>query len=283
MLNYYATFLNKLLLMMAENQETNNSPSSLITSLNLPYLGAPSLAPFQLLTFHLVALHFLSVVLTARTILTLLVVFTLLLTLATNLKLGQIRAYGGRHILNRNRKFTETQFSLIRRHFAVALLTWLADINRIYGRLICCFIGTTLPLNALLVMMLIFSAHLSLKVAAACVVIAAFQVTFLFGLSLFAARQAGQFHGLIKGLLGLSVRVWKTSSSSGSRLLGPRAPRLLGPFRLKVALFIEHFHTRNPYTLNLGSLGKVDFAFLRRLLFFYFKFLIFAFKLMSTR
>lgn len=223
---------------------------------------------FQIFIFQIIALHYFLVILFCRTVISLIFVFIFLLTIITDLKLRQIKVYLSKHLLKSFDTFTETQFTFVQKNFAVTLLKWLADINRIYGTIICWFIATTLPLNALLVMMLFLSKDLSFKVATICVVIAAFQVFFLFGLSLFAARQAGQFHQTVKGFIGFFIKSTSVMSFN---------------FRLKVAIFIDHFYTTNRYTLNLGKVSKVDFALFGRLLFFYFKFLIFAFKLMTKK
>ena len=219
-------------------------------------------------------LHFLQVISISRRVLSLVGVFISLLALTTWLRLKELKQFTAK--LKAKNTFTEAEFTFIRRHFAVPLLRWLADLNRIYGPLISGFILSTLPLNALLTMLLAFG-RLKLLYRVVVYVFGAIQALFLFGLTLFAAKLAAEYQKVTKQVL---IHFYLLSSkTAGKQLEGGTSMTM---FRLQLSHFIVRFHTNNPYTLNLGKVGKLNFRMFGRILFFYFKFLIFAYKLMMV-
>ena len=221
-------------------------------------------------------LHFLQVISISRRVLSLVGVFISLLALTTWLRLKELKQFTA-NLKAKNRTFTEAEFTFICRHFAVPLLRWLADLNRIYGPLISGFILSTLPLNALLTMLLAFG-RLKLLYRLVVYVFGAIQALFLFGLTLFAAKLAAEYQKVTKRVL---IHFYLLSSKTAEKQLEAGGSSMT-MFRLQLSHFIVRFHTNNPYTLNLGKVGKLNFRMFGRILFFYFKFLIFAYKLMMV-
>lgn len=183
--------------------------------------------------------------------------------MTTNLKIQELKMYIKQLRMN---SFTEQQFNFIRTNFVVLFLKWLSDINRIYGVIIFGFICTALPLNAILVMMLFF-VKLSFKMKGFFFFVIILQFFLLFGISLFSAKKSSEYHKIIKIFIEYFVK-----SSSIKKL----------KFRLRISIYISHFHTTNPYTLNMGKVGKINFALFGRQLFFYIKFLFFAYKFIKA-
>lgn len=215
------------------------------------------------IVFQIVAFQFYSIIYFIRYVITLLLTFIFILTVTTNLKIQELKLYIKQMKMN---SFTEHQFDFIRKNFVVMFLKWLSDINRIYGVIIFGFICTSLPLNAILVMMLLF-VKLSLQMQGFFIFVIILQIFLLFGISLFSAKKSSEYHKIIKIFIEYFVK-----SSSIKKL----------KFRIKLSIYIAHFHTTNPYTLNMGKVGKINFALFGRQLFFYIKFLFFAYKFIKA-
>ncbi|KAH9391944.1 hypothetical protein TYRP_022210 [Tyrophagus putrescentiae] len=219
----------------------------------------------RLVAYHLLFAHYLLVINICCYVLSLFIPFITVQALVLLYKLQELKRYVGNRLLLA--AFIELEFNFVRQHFAVPLLHWLADINRIYGSIISGFIVTTLPLNAILSTMLLpaFNGRLSPLLRLLVLGFVLVQATLLVTFTYFAAYHSAAFHGVTKLLIKFFVK-------------SPSVVRY--KYRLRLAHYIAHFHTTNPYTLNLAMVGKMNWAMLGRLLFFYVKFLLCAYKLM---
>lgn len=125
-------------------------------------------------------------------------------------------------------------------------LRWLSDVNRIYGVAILGYMLINMPLNAILMMMLLMG-KLKRSLIMVVVILAATQMLIIFVINLFCAILSRQLHRPAKCILRLSIR------ESEGRL------RWLSRVRLKMAFYIERFHTKNEFTVTFGKVAKINF------------------------
>ncbi len=156
-----------------------------------------------------------------------------------------------------------------------AYLTVLGDVNRVFGLALLLFTLINLPLNALLIMMLLFGQVLqkSMKVIV-CLFVAA-QLGFTFAITFFSAVLAIRLHQPVRRCLSL------TAKGMGLQWVGVKVVVVLGekdqslgnnnrrrgqwrclwtlPHRLKLLRYIEAFHSDRQFTVNYGSYGPISF------------------------
>lgn len=225
---------------------------------------------FNLFTFtrwpHLILLllnasHFLISVSFMMEILSLVGIMGILLQTMAYIKVNQLNEYVYQL---KSTTFTYRQFHFYNKEIAFALV-FLADVNRIYGTAIQLFLLINCPLNSLLMVALfmdVFANHLLVLVY----IILAIQMTFIFVIHFFCITVCTKFHTPAKAFIYLFVH---------SKLVKFYCVRE----RLKLANYIEQFHTKNVFTVTYGRYGKITYQSFFKHIFFYIKFLLFTYKL----
>ena len=150
-----------------------------------------------------------------------------------------------------------TFFGVFSAHNVVSL-RWLADVNRLYGPSIFGFMLINVPLNAILVMMLLLG-RLKLALVPVVFCLVAVQMLIIFAINLAGAVLSRQLHRPAKKILRLSL----LSQSLGVKWLKWQQFRL----QLRMALYIERFHTKNQFTVNYGRHGRITFESFGRVTF----------------
>src|SRR5699024_4756816 len=120
--------------------------------------------------------------------------------------------------------------------------------NGTYGRLllVCMLVHT--PLNALFLMMLCYSPMSAVGQASACAITLG-QIIVLWLISYFSALLSLKIHRPAKVFLRLVVKCKKRRTHWSLRS------------QLKLATYVEQFHTTNLYTVNYGKgCGKITLA-----------------------
>lgn len=167
-----------------------------------------------------------------------------------------------------------------------------ADINRIYGRAFAAFLLLNYPANAAMMMLLLYDRKITFMSRMSALIVAIDQILFIFVFHLFAVKLATKFHAPARKLMSRSVDLATFGALAGDQLHS----------RLKLNIYCEHFHTANQYSLNYGKFGgqvtftafakvrkKWDFfgrflifvIFRLQFLFFYSKFLIFSYRIIT--
>lgn len=147
-------------------------------------------------------------------------------------------------------------------------LAILRDINAIYGNFLFVFFLINTPLNATILMTFTLgSISLTTETRLFFIIILVGQSIFLVAVALYPIVLSLKLHEPARKLLALPAKSMN------------RWPLLC---RLKFTNYLEQFHTKNLYTINLGQFGgKITYQSTGRHLFFYFKLLIFAYKLVA--
>lgn len=221
-------------------------------------------------------------------IITLAFSFVILLSFCLNLQLQQMKQFLSR--LKTTNTFTSTNFVHFRQK-VVKTLQWIDDINRLYGRILFAFILSNTPVNTFLIMLFVYW-DMTIRQQTVIVFAVSIQALILFSISFFASLMTNRFHKNTKHIIRLYIR-----SPSLARFKRGVDISMSTRFNLSMSIYISQFHTRNQYTLNLGRYGKLTFALFGRVscfknitnvlknvffvqqLFYYMKFLVFAFKI----
>ena len=165
------------------------------------------------------------------------------------------------------------------RHFAFfngqidISLSFLADVNRLYGTAIAVFLLLQCPLNGLLAVALLSSdsesrrrSTLSGDLLALAYTVLSLQWLFIFIIHFFCIKVSKQLHSPAKRMLRLFVRsrgVYRVTE------------------RLKMVAYFEQFHTKNVFTVTYGRFGKITYESFWRQVFYYCKFLLFSLRLIK--
>ena len=145
-----------------------------------------------------------------------------------NLKLNT----DGRGLLKYFRSHTET-------------LKIIVHQNRIYGMAFFAYLLITMPLNALLTLSVLLPGKVQLENRIFLGFMAVSQFIYIFGIHLMCAIYTKKIHSNSRRLIHLNV-LYATRMTSTS-------------LRLKLALYIEKFHTRNCYGISYGKFALITF------------------------
>lgn len=193
------------------------------------------------LQYFQLCICFLSTLANASTVLSTLILvgtFSLLLFAISYLRFRHFEAYLA----------AQNCFTFSRRRFAyfeaecVTSLRWMADTNAVYGFVFFLFTSLTLPINAIFTMLMLFG-QVTGNYRVLVVIFVIHQVFFVVFSFIAAIGLSEQFHRPAKRLIGLFVK-------------SPAVRQFR--FRLRLAEYIERFHTNNHYGANFGGSGKIS-------------------------
>lgn len=188
----------------------------------------------------------------------------ILVVSGTFLKLNQIEAFINGYLCKGF--FPESKFGRFLTENELSL-RFLADFNRIYGNVFFAFILIVTPFHAIFLMTLLLTREeLTTEGRFFLGILLLMQMIFMASIAFFSIRVSLKLDRPAKKFLPLPAK----SLTYRWRLLS----------RFKLSLYLEQFHTLNPYTVNYGKFGgKITYQSSGRLLFYYIKFIMFAFKL----
>lgn len=234
-------------------------------------------ALLYLITFNIIY-HILFITLTLGT----------MLMLVITIKFNQMENYARKFLLTSS-TFSSHKFATFTCHNNLSL-KFFADVNRIYGKSIFAYMIVNMPLSSLLLMMLLLGKFKGKGVVKACVIVLVIvQFSTIILISFFWAFLSQKLYQLVKRFIRISVcqKLQKTISLT---------------VLMRVATYIEFFHSKNRFALCYGKVGKVTFAscgrvkqiyfkftknyivqFDLQIIFFYCRFIMFAFKLVNNR
>lgn len=135
-----------------------------------------------------------------------------------------------------------------------SFLVLLADANRVYGAAFFVYIVINMPLNALLIMMLNKTGQIVgrvLRIGSAVYVVV--QLFLIFAVTCFFAKVSTKFHKTVKRVIRSSVEGLTVNEKSTTPFWPLKS-------RLKLARYIETFHTSKQFTLKYGQYGSVTFS-----------------------
>lgn len=148
------------------------------------------------------------------------------------------------------------------------------DVSRLYGMATFRFFLVAYPQNAYLLMCLLLDEGLqekqrstSFKVGTSMLLVQ--QLIIILLVHVFAARQATTVHRPVKPMNGLFMDSLKSHLQFSFRM------------RLKMAAYLQNFNVTNRYGLAYGKMGSVTYSSFGKSMAFYWKFLVYAYKLFS--
>lgn len=144
-------------------------------------------------------------------------------------------------------------------------LTFLDDINRLYGAAIPVFLFLHCPLNGVLAVALLMGA-INRHLLALAYIILTIQWAFILGIHFFCITICKRLHLPAKHFLKLFVNYRGSCFQHIKR-------------RLKMTTYLEQFYTQNVFSVTYGRFGKITYSSFFRNVFYYFKFLLFVYKL----
>ncbi len=157
-----------------------------------------------------------------------------------------------------------------------AYICLLGDSNRLYGTATFRFFLVAYPQNAYMLMSLLLEGggddaqtNRSSSFKVALVVLLVQQQMIIFLMHVFSVQLATAVHRPVRPMTALFLGSLQSNLKFSFRI------------RLKMAAYLQHFNTDNRYGLSYGKVGSVTYASFGKSLVFYWKFLIFAYKLFS--
>ena len=159
-----------------------------------------------------------------------------------------------------------------------AYIRLLGDSNRLYGTAVFRFFLVAYPQNAHLLMSLLLEGRedgdvqqtkRSTSFKATVIVLLAQQQMIIFLMHVFSVQLATSVHKPVQPMTALFLGSLQSNLKFSFRI------------RLKMAAYLQHFNTDNRYGLSYGKVGAVTYSSFGKSLVFYWKFLIFAYKLFS--
>lgn len=172
----------------------------------------------------------------------------ILLLLVINIKFNQMDEYAKKSLMLSS-TFSGHKFALFAYHNNLSLKL-LRDGNLTFGKSIFAYMIVNMPLSSLLLMMLLLGKLNSKKVVVKALII--FFVSAEFGsiviISLICAILSQKLHRPVKRFFRL---IFKPAQSSQKVAL---------TIQMRVAAYIEFFHTENRFALSYGRMGKITFG-----------------------